>query len=64
LPLHTSQQVIESNNEYTIFEYKLAPTYDFIMELRKYCSKLEVLAPQSLREEFAKEAEHLAQMYL
>ena len=63
LPLHTSQRVVESNDEYTVFEYKLAPTYDFIMELRKYGSKMEVLAPQSLREEFSKEAEHLAQMY-
>jgi predicted DNA-binding transcriptional regulator YafY len=63
LPLHTSQRVVESNDEYTVFEYKLAPTYDFIMELRKYGSKMEVLAPQSLREEFAEEAEHLAQMY-
>ena len=63
LPLHASQRVAESNDEYTVFEYKLAPTYDFIMELRKYGSKLEVLAPQSLREEFAEEAKHLTQMY-
>ena len=64
LPLHASQRVAESNDEYTVFEYKLAPTYDFIMELRKYGSKLEVLAPQSLREEFAEEARQLREMYV
>ena len=30
LPLHHSQRQIESKAEYTIFEYKIAPTYDFI----------------------------------
>lgn len=64
LPLHESQRIIEENEQFTIFEYKLAPTYDFIMELRKFGSTLEVLAPQSLREEFAKEARHLKEMYV
>ncbi len=64
LPLHESQRIIEENEQFTIFEYKLAPTYDFIMELRKYGSKLEVLAPQSLREEFAEEARQLSKLYL
>lgn len=63
LPLHESQRVIEKNEKYTVFEYKLAPTYDFIMELRKYGTKLEVLAPQSLRDEFAAEANALSEMY-
>lgn len=30
LPLHHSQREIEFNNDYTIFEYTVAPTYDFI----------------------------------
>ncbi len=64
LPLHSSQRVVENNDAYTVFEYKLAPTYDFIMELRKYGSKLEVLAPQSLRDEFAEETRQLSEMYL
>ena len=63
LPLHESQRIIEENEQFTIFEYKLAPTYDFIMELRKFGSKLEVLAPQTLREQFAEESANLANMY-
>lgn len=64
LPLHESQRIIEENEQFTIFEYKLAPTYDFIMELRKFGSTLEVLAPQSLRDQFAEEARHLREMYV
>lgn len=52
LPLHHTQREVEQNDQFSIFEYKIAPTYDFIMELRKYGPKLEVLAPQSLREQF------------
>lgn len=64
LPLHDSQEIIEQTEEYTIFGYTVAPTYDFIMELRKFGSKLEVLAPKSLREQFAEETKHLREMYL
>ena len=41
----------------------VAPTYDFIQELRKFGSKLEVLEPAHLREEFKEESENLAKMY-
>lgn len=63
LPLHHSQREIEQNDQFSIFTYHIAPTYDFIMELRKYGSRLEVLAPQSLREQFAKEADDLKALY-
>ena len=63
LPLHESQCIMDENEQYTIFEYKLAPTYDFIMELRKFGSRLEVLAPQSLREQFAEETRLLSKKY-
>ena len=33
LPLHHSQREIESKAEDPIFEYKIAPTYDFIQEI-------------------------------
>ena len=33
LPLHHSQREIKSNADYTIFEYKIALTYDFIQEI-------------------------------
>ena len=51
LPLHHSQREIESNNEYTIFEYKIAPTYDFIQEILSHGNQLEVLSPDTFRQQ-------------
>jgi len=60
LPLHRSQKEIEP----CVFEWYIAPTLDFIQQLRTYGSELEILAPLSLREQFAAEARHMAEMYL
>lgn len=57
LPLHHSQKEVEQNDTFSIFEYSIAPTTDFILELRKFGSKLEVMAPQSLRDEFIEDAQ-------
>lgn len=50
LPLHASQTVMEETEEYTIFGYRIKPTYDFIQELLSHGSSVEVLQPESLRE--------------
>ena len=63
LPLHHSQKEVEKTEDYSIFTYHIAPTYDFIMELRKYGSKLEVLAPEKLRKDFAEEIDKLKALY-
>ena len=63
LPLHHSQKEVEQNDQYVIFTYRIAPTYDFIMELRKFGSKLEVLEPASLREKFKEEYAKLGEIY-
>ena len=60
LPLHASQ----NEPEPCVFEWHVAPTFDFIQQLRTYGSKLEVLEPQSLREQFRKEAQKLAALYM
>lgn len=64
LPLHESQAELEKNDQYSVFAYTLAPTYDFIMELRKFGPKLEVLAPKSLRDSFKEDIEAQLKMYL
>ena len=51
LPLHHSQREIESNADYTIFEYKIAPTYDFIQEILSHGNQLEVLSPDVFRQQ-------------
>ena len=53
LRLHDLQDEIEKNGEYSIFSYHLRPSYDFIQELLWHGGDMEVLEPQSLREDIA-----------
>lgn len=50
LPLHSSQREINTDANYSIFEYCLRPTYDFIQELLSNADQLEVVSPDWLRE--------------
>lgn len=51
LPLHPSQRLIESNDEYSVYEYWLAPTLDFRQEVLRHGPTVEVLEPETFREE-------------
>lgn len=50
LPLHKSQFVIDSTSEYTIFEYRLRPTDDFLSAILALGGDAEVLTPAWFRE--------------
>ncbi|MBQ5878904.1 MAG: WYL domain-containing protein, partial [Alistipes sp.] len=52
---HRSQEEVEREPDYSIFEYLLVPTFDFQQELRRYGADLEVLSPRWLREEVISE---------
>ena len=51
LPLHHSQTEVSTTAEYTDFEFRLAPTFDFKQELLAQGKDVEVLEPASLRKE-------------
>jgi len=53
LPLHPSQQEIETKDEYSIFSYYLAPTTNFKMELLSYGNNIEVISPEQFRSDIA-----------
>lgn len=63
LPIHHSQTELKKKDGFTYFSFYVAPTYDFIQELRKFGSTLEVLEPVSLRKKFQEEAENMQKMY-
>jgi predicted DNA-binding transcriptional regulator YafY len=48
LPLHHSQVEVERNDEYSIFEYRLCPSFDFRQKLLSMGGSVEVLAPAEL----------------
>lgn len=63
LSLHPTQVEEVCKRTYSIFTVDVAPTYDFIQELRKHGSDLEVLEPESLRNLFRQDIKKLVRMY-
>ena len=63
LPLHSSQQEVETAEDYSVFAFRLRPTFDFVQELRRYGSAAEVLSPQWLRNDITAETARMAEIY-
>lgn len=63
LPLHHSQKEISSEKSYTLFEYQLAPTHDFIQAILKEGHELEVVEPKSLRKRIHDELKRTINLY-
>lgn len=63
LPLHNSQEEGESCEDYTVFKYRLVPTYDFSRELLSKGETIEVMSPAWLRTEIAKELRRAVKRY-
>ena len=63
LPLHSSQKEIEATEDYTIFEYRLVPTYDFEQEVLSKGPTVEVLAPASFRDLIREDAKAMLARY-
>lgn len=49
LPLHSSQEEIETHRDHSIFAYNLAPDYDFKQDILSFGDTVEVLTPIALR---------------
>ncbi len=61
LPLHHTQVEVERNDEYSIFEYRLCPTFDFRQKVLSMGGSVEVLAPQELVYQFNSLGHEIAQ---
>ena len=64
LPLHSSQQEIDSADDYSIFQYQVRPTFDFRQALLSKGSEVEVLEPIAFREEMKNEIQNMKNRYL
>ncbi len=63
LPLHHSQEEIEHNDDFSIFQYYLRPAFDFQQEILLNGEEVEVLEPQWLRNEMRGRIEHMLNLY-
>jgi hypothetical protein len=63
LPLHHTQKDVERHKDYSIFEVKLSPSYDFIQEILSKTEEVEILSPEWFREEVASYVRNLYNMY-
>ena len=60
LPLHHTQVEVERNEEFSIFEYRLCPSFDFQQKLLSMGDSVGVLAPVLLKDILRKKAEKTA----
>lgn len=63
LPKHSSQKETDPIDGWPVFTYRLVPTYDFKQEILSYGADVEVLAPESLRNEMADIAVAMNKLY-
>ena len=63
LPLHHSQKETERRTDYSLFSFFVAPTFDFIQQLRSEGTDLQVLQPQWLRDRIISDARQLLAAY-
>ncbi|MDL2303763.1 WYL domain-containing protein [Bacteroides sp. OttesenSCG-928-D19] len=63
LPLHASQKELNETDGYIDMEYFMVPTYDFVQFILSQGGEVEVLSPQSLRDEVVDELKRLNDIY-
>ena len=63
LPLHSSQEIEDSNERFTIFKYYIDPTFDFKQELLGRGPTVEVLEPQWFRDEIKADIANMMKNY-
>ena len=63
LPLHDSQKEEETTDSYSVFEYRLVPTFDFKQEVLRQGPFVEVLEPTNFREEIRNNVKAMLERY-
>ena len=49
LPIHESQVEVETTDDWSIFEYRIIPCYNFYQQLLWHRERVEVLGPSKVR---------------
>lgn len=62
-PLHHSQTVVSSTDEYSDYSFRLRPEYEFVHEILRLGPDAEILSPQWLREDMRRYAVESLERY-
>ena len=63
LPIHSSQKEVLTDGDSVVFSIFVCPNRNLIMEFCKYGERLEVIAPESIRNEVAAQLTRAAALY-
>lgn len=63
LPLHHSQEEIETTDEYTVFKYYVVPSADFVQEILAHGDSVVVLEPLGLRDQIKTIVKTMGEIY-
>ena len=63
LPIHESQVEVETTDDWSIFEYRVIPCYNFYQQLLWHRERLEVLSPNKVRDEMVSILEEVSRTY-
>lgn len=62
-PIHGSQKVIETNEQFTVIQLELIPNYELEARIFSFGDQIEVLAPEILRNKLAERISRLKSKY-
>lgn len=63
LPLHSSQEEVETTADYSVFKYYLTPDYDFKQDVLSFGTSVEIIEPAHLRKEISEIVTKLCRKY-
>ncbi|MBP5135928.1 MAG: WYL domain-containing protein [Paludibacteraceae bacterium] len=64
LPIHPSQREVETCGDFSVFAYRLMPSYDFMQEIISHGEEVEILEPDYLRDEMRERVELMLKLYI
>lgn len=63
LPMHESQEEVEKNDDYSIFEFYLPPVNEFLYDVLHRGESVEIISPESVRLKFKAIVNNLSKRY-
>src|SRR5690606_29988295 len=63
MPLHESQEILEESGDEMLVKVKLAPTWDFMMEILYYAELVKVIEPENFAEQIKNRLAKAVKLY-